>query len=154
MLRVGTLYFAYGANMDPDNLARRVGIKLDKGWAARLNGWRLAFNKLEADGSLVASLVESEGCYTYGVVYRLPQQALPRLDEYEEAPAHYRRTTLWVEPLGRQARQAALVYLGQPKWTVEEGRPEPGYLQLLVRGATYHGLPADYVEWLGGSLGC
>ncbi|MEE8551402.1 MAG: gamma-glutamylcyclotransferase, partial [Gemmatimonadota bacterium] len=68
--------------------------------------------------------------------------------------AHYRRTTLWVEPLGRQARQAALVYLGQPKWTVEEGRPEPGYLQLLVRGATYHGLPADYVEWLGGSLGC
>ena len=48
------------------------------------------------------------------------QRGRKNRDEYEEAPAHYPRTTLWVEPLGRQARLAALVYRGQRKWTGED----------------------------------
>ncbi len=83
------------------------------------------------------------------MVYRLPKDLLKALDAFEGVPEHYRRTTLWVEPLGRLARQAALSYVAQPQWIVDAGRPDAAYLERLVRGATLHGLPPDYLLWLG-----
>lgn len=150
MLKPGLLYFAYGCNMDADLLAGVVGAPLAEGWPARLNGWRLAFNLAEAEGkpAVVANLVRDEPCVTYGVVYRLPRETLASLDAFEGVPDHYRRATLWVEPCGRRARQAALVYLGQPAWVVEEGRPDSRYLELIVGGARQHQLPSDYVDWI------
>jgi cation transport regulator ChaC len=150
MLRPGLLYFAYGCNMDAGFLAGVLGGPLAEGWPARLDGWRLAFNLAEAEGrpAVVANLVEDERCCTFGVVYRLPREALAPLDAFEDVPEHYRRTTLWVELCGRRARQAALVYLGQPVWIVEEGCPDPRYLELIIRGAQQHELPSDYVDWI------
>ncbi len=150
MLRPGLLYFAYGCNMDPEFLVEILGTPLARGWPARADGWRLAFNLADqaAGFGIVANLVEADGCCVHGVVYRLPHDALSALDAFEGVPEHYRRSTIWVEPLGRQARQAALVYLGQPRYAVAEGEPRPGYLELLLRGAETQGLPADYVSWL------
>jgi len=150
MLKPGLLYFAYGCNMDAEFLAGRVGGPLAEGWPARLDGWRLAFNLAEAEGkpAVVANLVQDERCSTYGVVYRLPCEAVASLDAFEGVPDHYRRAMLWVEPCGRRARQAALVYLGQPARVVEEGRPDSAYLELIVCGARQHQLPSDYVDWI------
>lgn len=158
-LKVGQLFFAYGCFLDPQHLAQVVGMPLASGWAARLAGWRLAFNISDEDGALVASIVEAQGCCVYGVVYRLPRDALAALDKYEGVPDWYRRETCWVEPLGRAARQSVLVYVGQEGSTVEEGNPEPAYLELLTTGAEIHGLPGEYVEWLrshsqGRTQGC
>jgi cation transport regulator ChaC len=150
MLKPGLLYFAYGCNMDAEFFAGVVGGPLAEGWPARLNGWRLAFKLGEAEGkpTVVANLVQDERCSTYGVVYRLPREALAPLDAFEDVPDHYRRAMLWVELCGRRARQAALVYLGQPAWVVEEGRPDSRYLGLIVHGARQHQLPPDYVDWI------
>lgn len=148
MLEVGTLFFAYGCHMDPDLLAEVTGIERRTGQPARTTGWRLAFNVGEGGAAPVASLVEDPDCATCGVVYRLPQSALVPLDDYEGVPEVYRRTWLWVEPLGRPARQAALVYLAVPDALVPESRPASAYLERLVRGAELHGLPADYIHWL------
>jgi cation transport regulator ChaC len=151
MLQPGLLYFAYGCNMDPDFLAGLLGAELAPGWPARLNDWRLSFNKGgegEDGDEVTANLVESEGCRTLGVVYRLPREHLARLDEFEAVPEHYRREMLWVEPLGRRARQAALVYVAQPTWLVEERAPAESYLERLIRGAAMHRLPPPYREWL------
>ncbi len=153
-LRPGLLYFAYGSNMDPDFLAGVLSIELDPGWAAHLDGWRLIFNKggeEEWGHTVVANVIEEAGCSTYGVVYRLPREVLPALDAFEQAPEHYRRANVWVEPLGRHARQAALTYLGQPRWLVAQGSPDPAYLELLLQGARRHGLPEAYIDWLRGS---
>ena len=151
MLRPGLLYFAYGCNMAPEVLAEIVGIGLPPGWVARLDDWRLAFNK-GGEGALgegvVANLVPEEGCRTYGVVYRLPHEALASLDAFERAPKHYRRETLWIEPVGRCARQAALGYVGQENWIVAAGRPDAGYFNSVIRGAVLNGLPVAYIEWL------
>ena len=141
MLSPGLLYFAYGCNMDPATLADVIGTELEPGGPALVDGWRLAFNHLDEGDRVVASLVEASGCISYGAVYRLPREALSALDEFEEVPERYRHETLWVEPLGRRARQAALAYIGQPNWTVEEREPDPEYLELLIRGANAHGLP-------------
>lgn len=151
MLRPGLLYFAYGCNMDPEFMADLIGFRVERGWPARANGWRLAFNKggEEEDSHLtVANLVQDEGCHTLGVVYRLPQEVLLALDAFEEVPIHYRRETLWVEPLGRHAVQAAVTYVAQPRWIVAEGRPDKAYLNLLFRGARIHGLPLEYLNWV------
>ncbi|NIN73263.1 MAG: gamma-glutamylcyclotransferase [Gemmatimonadetes bacterium] len=151
MLRPGLLYFAYGCNMDPGFLSEQVGLSLARGWPARVDGWRLAFNKggEEEDGHLVvANMVPDEGCHTLGVVYRLSQEALTRLDTFEDVPLHYRRANLWVEPLSHQARQAAVAYVAQPKWVVEQGQPDKTYLNLLLRGARMHGLPLEYLNWV------
>ncbi len=160
-LQPGLLYFAYGCNMDAAVLAEVVGLELAPGWPARLEGWRLAFNltDTETGGRVVASLAAEAGCRTYGVVYRLPRAALAALDAFEEVPERYRRETFWVQPLGRRARQAALVYLGQPRWTVAEREPEREYLDTVLRGAREHGLPDEYVAWIraratGEARGC
>ena len=151
VLEPGLLYFAYGCNMDHAFLESVLGRQISPGWAARVDGWRLAFNKGgegEAGGGVVANLVSAEEGTTYGVVYRLPFESLAALDEFEGAPEHYRRDTLFVEPVGRQALQAAVTYLGQPRWIVSEGKPPEDYLDLVVRGAATHGIPGDYIDWL------
>jgi gamma-glutamylcyclotransferase (GGCT)/AIG2-like uncharacterized protein YtfP len=151
MLRPGLLYFAYGCNMDSGFLADLIGLPPERGRPARADGWRLAFNKGgegEHGHRVVANLVADEHRHTLGVVYRLPQEVLPALDAFEDVPVHYRRETLWVEPLYRHARQAAIAYVAQPRWVVEEGRPERAYLNLLLRGARMHGLPFEYLNWL------
>ncbi len=151
LLRPGLLYFAYGCNMDPGFLAEVIGLPLAGGWPARADGWRLAFNKGgEGDDgrSVVANLVPDKRSRAFGVVYRLPQEALSALDAFEEVPVHYRREVLWVEPLSWHARQAAVAYLGQHDWFVEEGRPEEAYLNLLFRGARIHRLPLEYLNWV------
>ncbi|MGD2153832.1 MAG: gamma-glutamylcyclotransferase [Gemmatimonadales bacterium] len=148
MLRPGLLYFAYGCNMDPGFLAELIGRPLENGWPVRADGWRLAFNKGGEGGSVVANLVPDERCQTLGAVYRLPHEALATLDAFEDVPTHYRRETFWVEPLGRRARQAAVAYIAQPRWIVEPARPDPAYLNLLLRGARIHGLPLEYLNWV------
>jgi cation transport regulator ChaC len=137
--------------MDRGFLSDLLNLELEAGWPARLDGWRLAFNK-GGDGAsgiaVVANIVEEAGCSVYGVVYRLPVEALRALDDFERAPEHYRRATVWVEPLGRRARQAALVYIGQPRWLVRPGSPDPGYLEILLGGARQHALPERYSDWV------
>jgi cation transport regulator ChaC len=137
--------------MDADFLAELLGVELAPGWPAEVRGWRLAFNKGgegDAGASVFANLAEGERCRTCGVVYRIPREALVSLDEFEQAPEHYRRETLWVEPMGRRARQAALVYIAQPKWIVAEGQPDEAYFRRLLNGAAAHGLPKGYLDWL------
>ena len=103
---------------------------------------------LQNEGGTTATLTSATGCRSYGVVYRLPRELISALDEFEEAPLRYRRQSLWVQPLGRRARQAATAYVGQPDWITETAQPDPGYVDLMARGAEAHGIPPTYVEWL------
>ena len=149
--RPGLLYFAYGCNMDPDFLSGVLDLPVEPGAAARVDGWRLAFNKGgEGDEgrSVTANLVRDARSHAFGVVYRIPHDCLARLDAFEDVPEHYHRRTLWIEVLGRNARQAALAYIAQPRWIVAPGTPDPEYLAQVVRGAELHELPTGYVDSL------
>lgn len=148
MVEVGTLYFAYGCNMDPDQLADVTGLRIRAGYPARLPGWRVGFTVGGEHGSTFATLLPAPGCVSYGVVYRLPWTAMAPLDRFEGVPEHYRRETVWVEPLGRPARQAAITYLAASQEASVDGRPGPGYIRRILRGARTHSLPAAYVRWI------
>lgn len=151
MLQPGLLYFAYGCNMSSGRLAEVLGFSVPPGVGAGLTGWRLDFSKGgegRKGGSVTATILPDPGCRVYGVVYRIPREALRPLDEFEAAPEHYRQGRIWVEPLGRRAAQAAVTYIAQPRWIVEPGRPDRAYLRLVLEGARQHALPDRYIDWL------
>lgn len=163
MLQPGTLLFTYGSLMERTCLRAVTGLDPAPGHAARVDGWRLAFGVREPDGAWVAGLFPERGCRAYGVVYRVPRPALEALDAFEGVPERYRRRTLWVEPLKRRARQAAIAYIAAPDigaaGIAATGRPDPTYLETILSGARAHDLPDAYIDWVraharGEPVGC
>ena len=65
----GGWYFAYGSNLDPERLRRRVG-----DWSdcrrAELEGWRLRFSdRVQSEGGGGAVVEPSEGGVVHGAVF-------------------------------------------------------------------------------------
>lgn len=143
--RPGTaLYFAYGANMDPDELTRRVGA-MEKVGKARLDDHRLVFNR---DGHLwkggVSSVVEHTGETVFGVLWRVTGPALKTLDAIEDPAAYARVTkTVVVEDDGQSV--LCQIYVAYPEG---ERPPAPAYIALLLSAAEKAELPADYIAML------
>lgn len=142
--RPGTaLYFAYGANMDADELTRRVGA-MEKVGIARLENHRLVFNR---EGHLwkggVSSVVEHAGETVCGVVWRLTGPALKTLDAIESPTAYARVTKVAVMADGQ--RVVCQVYVAFPEG---ERPPAPAYIALLVSAAEKAELPPDYIAML------
>jgi gamma-glutamylcyclotransferase (GGCT)/AIG2-like uncharacterized protein YtfP len=142
-----TLHFAYGSNMSRALMVRRCpGARAIA--PARLDGWRFVIMR---EG--YASIVPARGGEVHGVVWRLSPRDLAALNTYENLDRGlYVRRVLPVSLAAR--RRAALVYVAPGS---AQGRPLPGYQELLVKAAREWNLPADYVEmlarWLPGFRG-
>jgi gamma-glutamylcyclotransferase (GGCT)/AIG2-like uncharacterized protein YtfP len=133
-----TLYFAYGSNMSRALMRRHCPAAKEIGTAV-LAGYRLI---ITADG--YASIVPQAGEKVHGVVWHLTPRDLAALNTYESLDnGLYRKVTLPVRAAGR--RVAALVYIARPRG---EGRPKPGYLDLVITAARDWGLPDGYVRML------
>jgi hypothetical protein len=133
-------YFAYGSNMSSARLLARVSGAELRG-RCRLRDWRLAFNKPGRDGSGKANLVEALGDLTWGVAWRLPDDAWPVLDRFE--PGYERRVFQLTETDGQTLQAHAYLYAcpaGSP-WLP----PSDDYLAQLLRGALEHDLPTSYI---------
>jgi gamma-glutamylcyclotransferase (GGCT)/AIG2-like uncharacterized protein YtfP len=133
-----TLYFAYGSNMSRALMRRHCPAAKEIG-TALLAGYRFV---ITVDG--YASIVPQPGETAHGVVWRLTPRDLAALNTYESLDSGlYRQVTLPIFAAGR--RIAALVYIARPRG---EGRPKPGYLDLVIAAARDWGLPDDYVRTL------
>ena len=135
-------YFAYGSNMDPDQMARRCpgGRSLGK---ALLRGYRLVFTWDSArwQGG-VGHVIEDPDDAVWGVLWDLDDEHVASLDVYEGiADGIYRQGTVTVEHDG--AMVEALIYFSNDD---RELRPSRRYVRALMRGAVAHGFPDDYVE--------
>lgn len=134
-------YFAYGSNMSTDRLRARIPDAAPIGRAS-WPGMRLVFNKVAADGSGKANLIEDPESLAWGVVFQISSSDWSSLDEFEPG---YARVPCNVtvdsgEALGTQ------VYLGTG--SIRETPPRDWYRDHLVRGAVEHGLPADIVQMI------
>jgi gamma-glutamylcyclotransferase (GGCT)/AIG2-like uncharacterized protein YtfP len=106
---------------------------------ARLPGWRFV---IMGDG--YASVVPSPGSEVHGVLWRLKPRDLAALNAYESIDSGlYRRCMLTVMHGCRAA--PALVYLARDR---SEGRPKPGYQEIVVAAAREWALPAAYIQIL------
>lgn len=136
-------YFAYGSNMHPERLRRRTPSCRVLG-VARLPRYELRFHKRSpTDGSGKCNLA-----YTgrpedaaLGVVYEIEPSEKVFLDQ-AEGPG-YEVVELAVN--GEDANWDVFCYLAKDAYIDEQAVPFAWYRDLVLQGARYHGLPADYL---------
>ena len=138
------LYFAYGSNMDPVQMASRCPGATALG-AARLEGWRLTFTRDSPGwGGGVGHIEKAPGDEVWGVLWDVTDEHLRSLDDYEGV-AHraYVRDTVTVRAGDRDVE--AHVYIAVPRGSKP---PSKKYVAALVRGAEAFALPSEYVSRL------
>lgn len=140
------LYFAYGSCMCRPSLRETVP-RFELIGAARLKGYRLAFTyKSVARGGGVADVVPDPGREVWGVLFRVPQKYLVRLDEREGAHLGlYERAWVAVEFQG-SLFEPVLTYTVVNK-ELRELAPTPEYAGLIYDGARAF-VPPHYSAWL------
>lgn len=130
-------YFAYGSNLDVTQMTRRCPDARDPRPAA------LADHDWLINERGVATVEPLDGARVHGVLWQVSDHDLTVLDSAEGVPVRYRRDRMTVETDDGPAE--AWVYV-DPR--VEPGAPRPGYLERIIGGATHHGLPTRWVEYL------
>jgi len=147
-------YFAYGSNMDAARLfgdrLTREGVARGERIGGRLDGWRLAFDKIVTragalPGTGVGNIVAAPGDRVFGTLNALPPKGFEVLDVHEGvAGGHYERRTVPVVRNDTGETVEAITYVALK---VGRGlRPTRAYLGFLLAGRDL--LPADYWERL------
>lgn len=136
------LYFAYGSNMSERRLQGRVS-SAQKQQLAKLKGYQLRFHK----HSLVDASAKCDAFYTgnnndlvWGVVFRLPSDALTILDRIEGEG--YDRVTLEVETEEGERLQVFSYLANCIDATL---LPFDWYKQHVLTGAREADLPVKYI---------
>ena len=147
------IYFAYGSNMNPGQMVNRCPESRTIG-VARLVDYRLTFPRRSSHWNGASAGIEpSAGSAVYGVLYDVSDNDLPVLNHHEgydpQGPvtqnAHILREVT-VLRVGGSEPVRALAYFAVPDGTgVPPSKP---YMQALIDGAEYHGLPLAYIAAL------
>lgn len=141
------LSIAYGSNLHPNRIRARVPSANPIG-VVSLAGFSLAFHKRSKDGSGKGMLYEVDGANAYGVVYEITANEKPALDAAEGLGAGYDEQHVKVVLNGITVD--ALIYMASHR-SVDHGlQPYHWYKSLVLAGARYHGLPAEYVANIEG----
>jgi gamma-glutamylcyclotransferase len=145
--------FAYGANTNPGIMAERCPAAETIG-AARLMDYRLCFPRYSRTLQCqLAGIEPSPGHAVWGVLFSIPSSEIPVLNYHEgydphAAAAHNDRVLreVTVQRVGSYDPMTAMAY-----FTIPDGSaalPSRAYLQAIVDGATYHGLPKAWIAAL------
>jgi phage replication-related protein YjqB (UPF0714/DUF867 family) len=130
-------YFAYGSNLCvrqmaqrcPDAADPRPAVLADHDWLINQRG--------------VATVEPFDGNQVHGVLWQISDGDLATLDSAEGVPVRYRRD--WMTVHTDDGPAPAWVYIDH---RVTPGPPRPGYLPKIIDGATHHGLPQRWVDFL------
>lgn len=149
-------YFAFGSNLDPDQIRERCPAHRTVGLAA-LHDYRLIFPLYsERWGGGGASVQLHHGDIVWGVVYDLTEEDLAALDGFEgyRGPGDqhniYERQVVTVE-LTRPDDGSVPRRLRAFAYMAHFSNPSPPtrrYLDTILRGARHHRLPEEYVAKL------
>jgi gamma-glutamylcyclotransferase (GGCT)/AIG2-like uncharacterized protein YtfP len=149
-------YFAYGSNLEPEQMSRRCPGHTVVG-LGELRDHRLTFPLTSHDwGGGVASVSVAHGESVWGVVYELSAEQLTALDAYEHyvgpGDQHnlYDRETASVQLVRADdgsfpRRVHAWIYVAR---AANPSPPSRRYLDAVLAGARFHKLPAEYVTKL------
>ena len=139
-----SIYFAYGSNMVPAQMAQRCPGSRALG-TARLEGYRWLINERG-----VATIAEQAGGVVLGVLWELTDAHVATLDEHEGLErGNYYRTQVRVRRDGSGAEEPVMTYI-DPRSA--PGLPREGYLEPIVAALEGYPFPAAYREELGAWL--
>jgi hypothetical protein len=140
----GTVYFAYGANLDRAHMARTAPRATALGPAV------LPDHRLAIGAAGYATLVPAAGAEVHGLLWHLTGDDERRLDEFEAVPTgFYRKRRIAVRAVTGEPVDA-MVYLAAD---ARPGHPVPGYLERILRSAEALGFPAAYREAIAALAG-
>ena len=137
-------YFAYGSNMNWEQMQRRCPSTQFVS-VASLKDYRFAIarhSRLRNCGT--ANIFPDSGSEVWGIVYDVSGPDLTILDSFEDG---YRREWLSVYASGNnQNSLEVLVYIAEKEDTVP--LPNPEYKRLIVDGARHWNIPESYCSML------
>ena len=133
-------YFAYGSNMDPEQMRTRCpGAKV-------LGTAMLAHYRWIINSAGYATVIPSPAYTVYGVLWELTPAHLAALDEYEGLSEDiYWRTETMVETLKDRQPVWSTIYFARSE---DPGQPVPDYLEHILRTAKNFVFPDHYVQEL------
>ena len=152
------IVFAFGAKVNPGVMARLCPEYRTIG-VARLMDYRLCFPRYSrAYNSVAASMEPHSGSAVWGVLYEVQPHDEPVLNHHEgydpRGPItineHIQREVR-VLRMGGSEPVKAMAYFAVPDGTT--ARPSTSYLQSIIDGAEYHGLPLAYLASLNAIRG-
>jgi hypothetical protein len=113
---------------------------------AKLLGFQLRFHKRSSDGSSKCNAFHTgvDTDLIWGTVFNIPAAEKKALDKAEGLGSGYNeRTVDLIAPTGEHMK--AITYYADRTAIVEGLSPYTWYKDLVLNGASEHGLPADYV---------
>ncbi len=146
-------YFAYGSNLDSDDLSDWCKRKKEKlpqlsnPIIAILEDYKLGFTKYSGSReSGVADIVYSKNEFVYGVIFDVSEDDFRILDKKEGAPRFYKRCVFKVKLLNGKILDDVFTYEVVDK----EGfvPPTTKYVDIIISGATKHHLPQIWIDRL------
>lgn len=133
------LYFAYGSNMDPKQMARRCPSSTIVG-KARLKGYRFQINQRG-----VATIVPDSNSIVWGLAWQISERDEKSLDDAEGVRyGTYLKQCAPIEFEDGNSKQL-LVYIASNS---DFGTPRENYLEGIVTVAESNGFPDDYLSEL------
>ncbi|MFC1743336.1 gamma-glutamylcyclotransferase family protein [Candidatus Riflebacteria bacterium] len=131
------LYFAYGSNMDPEQMEERCPGAKSKG-CGKLSGYGFVMNHRG-----VATLKKDRDKDVFGVLWEISPADERTLDLKEgvHLNGYYHKEMLEIET-GPGEVHKALVYIDS---RTETGEPRAGYLDKVLKGAEHIELPRAYL---------
>jgi len=136
------LYFAYGSNLDAEQMRERCPSSQMR-FTAELRDHRLGFSYFSRRWrGGAADLVPAKGCSIWGVVYELAEAELPLLDRFE---AGYQRIGL---PVCRDGGELHDVLSYTVRGAKGSCQPTPAYRDKMLRWGRHWNFPDGYLDAL------
>ena len=137
-------YFAYGSNLHPVRLQKRVPTANFLGLIT-VPGYRLCFHKRHHDdnsGKCNMFLTNQSCDVVHGALFEMNQDEKPLLDECEGVG--YRCDTLQLQL--KDASYQSFIYIAEDSHIDDSLTPHRWYREIVLLGAEHHDLPSDYVD--------
>jgi gamma-glutamylcyclotransferase (GGCT)/AIG2-like uncharacterized protein YtfP len=147
------LYFAYGSNLNWERMKERCP-SVSFYCRASLSNYRIDFTRKSSKRECgVADIVKDINSKVYGVVYRINEIDLVKLDKHEgyvpqrDKNAYRRREIIVLKEDNDEEPITAFTYEVEKK---EFGKhiPNKDYKNLIVTGAKFWNLPKEYINSL------
>ena len=130
------LYFAYGSNINLEQMAHRCPDAQIVG-PVTLENYELQFR-----GSGFATVAPKKGSTVHGLVWKLTPNCEQSLNRYEGYPRHYTKQTVTVKyAAGNEI--PVMVYIMAEPYCRQPALPSPYYYRVIQRGFEANGLPVD-----------
>lgn len=136
------LYFAYGSNMDQDQMKKRCP---DSKFleVVYLEDYEFVYDdySITRNGA-VANIVPKEGSIVWGVLYSISKSDEQNLDRYEGYPTVYQKKEVIVKNEQGNSYKA-FAYLREPQ---KIDKPSEDYKNQIVNSAKKLNLPTEYIN--------